>query len=562
MPLPVDISKLYDTRDEYPSNLGPGGTGMNFSALDGYQSTLKATAPDLFVQDGDGVEVKFRDVELEGDSIVRTKFNAHSEAKVESWLGILQHSDPVSNNKIVAASKKDPKSRMIYIYANNSRDKLRVQRSTVALIFTYHQVMPEYLDFFTCFGLQSTPRDVRFSGFRKRITLPKRGITVAEDPLGRSGYQYQMAYNLKGISTTEEGEWSIRNAAFYNRFDIISGRSLWVVTKGRKDVYHRYEELTSEDGMEEDIRFGTTDESFVSSLAPHLSFASWSNEDWRGYVRRLEEAVNKESKMAKLVPRDEGHQAKNYQSSDVRRMQIWEEQASEVVIVLEGNVDVLVSLQQFFRGLLADERFPFRDSCADEINDFAANLDTIMRDMKNNISRARALMRTTADRKELIKQYRADDEADRMRRLTKNMEQEAIVVRIITLVTLVYLPATFVSTLFSTDIVKYQEDGYPDGKYSQTAMDRWLQVTVPLTVVTLFAAWCANRWATAKASDTVNAVERKLESIEDEKLERAKDVGFGGSLEQLPPVRGSRIMTWLRGSGGRSSWDHVGTAVA
>jgi hypothetical protein len=146
-----------------------------------------------------------------------------------------------------------------------------------------------------------------------------------------------------------------------------------------------------------------------------------------------------------------------------------------------------------------------------------------------------------------------------MRRLTKNMEQEAIVVRIITLVTLVYLPATFVSTLFSTDIIKYQEDGYPHGKYSQTAMDRWLQVTVPLTVVTLVAAWCANRWATAKAAD---AVERKPESIEEENIEEAKDVGFGGSLEKLPPVRGSRIMTWLRGSGGRSSWDHGGVAAA
>jgi hypothetical protein len=119
-------------------------------------------------------------------------------------------------------------------------------------------------------------------------------------------------------------------------------------------------------------------------------------------VRDLEEAVDKESKMAKLVPREEGHQAKHYQSSDVRRMQICEEQASEVVIVLEGNVEVLVSLQQFFRGLLKDERFPFRNSCANEINDFAANLDTIMSDMKNNIGRARALMKTTADRKELV----------------------------------------------------------------------------------------------------------------------------------------------------------------
>jgi len=289
-----------------------------------------------------------------------------------------------------------------YLFADNSRDNLRVQRSTVALIFTYYRVMPEYLDFLTCFGLQSTLRDVRFSAFRRQVGLPRRGIKATEDALGRSGYQYQVAYNLKGISATEEGEWSIRNAAFYHRFDVISGTSVWIVTKGRKDVYQSYEELTGEDGKAEDTSFGTTDESFVSSLAPHVLFARWSSNDWRGYIRALEEAVDKESKMAKLAPRDDGYLPQHYKSSDVRRMQIWEEQASEAVVILEGNVEILVSLQQFYRELAKDDRFPFRDSCAGEINDFANNFDTFVSDMKNNISRARALTKITADRKELV----------------------------------------------------------------------------------------------------------------------------------------------------------------
>ncbi|KAK0708649.1 hypothetical protein B0H67DRAFT_648682 [Lasiosphaeris hirsuta] len=536
MAVSVDISKLYAVRDEYPSNLGPKITGTHFSALDGYQRTLRAIEPNLFVQSEEEVEVRFRDLEFEGKA--RTKFNAHSEEKVKFWLGIAQRRDLASQSEIATATKTDPKSRFIYFFADNSRDNLRVQRSTVALIFTYYRVMPEFLDFLTCFGIQSTLRDVRFSGFRKQVALPRRpGITTAVDALGRSGHQYQVAYNLKGTSPTEDGEWSIRNAAFYHRFDVISGRSLWIVTKGRKDVYQSYEELTGEDGREEDTSFGTTDQSFVSSLAPHLMFARWSRDDWRGYVRELEEAVDRESKMAKLVPREDGYLPRHYKSSDVRRMQIWEEQASEVVVILEGNVDILMSLQQFYRRLARDDRFPFRDSCAGEINDFASNLDTIVSDMKNSISRAKALMKTTADRKELIKQYRVDDEADRMRRLNKNMEREAIVVRIITLVTLVYLPATFVSTLFSTDIIKYQVDNYPDGKYSKVAMDRWLQVTIPLTAITLFAAWYGNGWATKKAAhavggDFVGAIEEKGE--------------VGGGVEQSQPLPGNRILAWLR----------------
>ena len=102
--------------------------------------------------------------------------------------------------------------------------------------------------------------------------------------------------------------------------------------------------------------------------------------------------------------------------------------------------------------------------------------------------------------------YREDEAAERMHRLNKNMERETIVVRIITVVTLMYLPATFVSTLFSTDIVKYQDDNYPQGKFSNTAMNRWLEVTLPLTCATLLIAWAAKKWAEAGSEEAVESL--------------------------------------------------------
>jgi len=99
-----------------------------------------------------------------------------------------------------------------------------------------------------------------------------------------------------------------------------------------------------------------------------------------------------------------------------------------------------------------------------------------------------------------------------MEKLNRNMENEAVMARIITAVTLLYLPATFVSvsswtaelkiydiltgskTFFSTDIIKYQDPngGSPgNGVYSSLAMKRWLEVTLPLTAVTLLGAYLA-----------------------------------------------------------------------
>ena len=82
------------------------------------------------------------------------------------------------------------------------------------------------------------------------------------------------------------------------------------------------------------------------------------------------------------------------------------------------------------------------------------------------------------------------------------MVREAVVMRIVTIVTLIYLPATFVSAFFSTDVIKYQnQDGSPgSGTFSSVALMRWLEVTLPLTALTLGIAWMALRFASRDSS--------------------------------------------------------------
>ena len=114
-----------------------------------------------------------------------------------------------------------------------------------------------------------------------------------------------------------------------------------------------------------------------------------------------------------------------------------------------------------------------------------------------------------------------------------------MVVRIITFVTLVFLPATFVSTLFSTDIIKYQLEDHPDGKYSQAAMNRWLQVTIPLTFMTLLAAWCGKQWASRASAD----IWVRDDGSDTEKTDFVKRLWprwsrMNGSMVSLPKAQG------------------------
>jgi hypothetical protein len=165
-------------------------------------------------------------------------------------------------------------------------------------IFTYHQVMPIYLNFISVFGAQSEPRDLRFSGFREQTTLasPPRGPAVIE--LGRSGRQFQLCYNLKCVALKSEdpkrielNEWSIRQAAIHHQFDVVEGTTLWIVTKGNEDIKERFKELTGKDGREEDKSFATLEQCFRSSFAAHLLYCYWATEDWGWYIRWLEDVL-------------------------------------------------------------------------------------------------------------------------------------------------------------------------------------------------------------------------------------------------------------------------------
>ena len=91
-----------------------------------------------------------------------------------------------------------------FVYSNHSRTLLNITRTMLARILSYHQVMPGYLDFISVFGIQSRPRDLRFSGFHEQTMLSNSRQGQMELDLGRSGRQYQLCYNLKTVECTSD----------------------------------------------------------------------------------------------------------------------------------------------------------------------------------------------------------------------------------------------------------------------------------------------------------------------------------------------------------------------
>ena len=331
-----------------------------------------------------------------------------------------------------------------------------------------------------------------------------------------------MSYNLKApfFKTSPDNLWTIRQAAIHHQFDIVEGTSLWVITKGDTELKNRIELMTGPDGRPEDRAFTSPADCFKSSLAVHALIAHWAGEDWRWRIQALEDDIDRATYEAVDASRVQGKFRHFYTPDELTKLQGKSDKITEIVMVMEANVVVLTSIRKYYEKLLRTKDFTLNVECEDSTSVFAAQMDEMIYDIEMQISRAKVLAQVTADRKTIILQHLSSQTTESMESLTKSMynvgmlsQTEAAAMRIITVLTLLYLPATFVSTFFSTDVVKYQNQGgggnstSTDGQkgdgtsYSSVAMMRWLEVTIPLTFITVVVAYCWYRRTLKRMAD-------------------------------------------------------------
>lgn len=155
-------------------------------------------------------------------------------------------------------------------------------------LFSYHQIMPSFLDFVFPFGKQIYPQDFHFSGLREDSRLGPHDQNISLMKLGRSGSGFQLCYNLRSVEPSKDSSslpWSIRQAAVYHQFDTNTATALWVVVKGNKLIKNRLVEATQKAVS---CHQPTRKEAFSAALNSHLLMCDWSGENWRWYINDLE----------------------------------------------------------------------------------------------------------------------------------------------------------------------------------------------------------------------------------------------------------------------------------
>ena len=598
MPL-VDLIQSCNGYIDYPRNLGHNESTRPY-ILTSLHEKLAEEAPRIFCRDG---AAKL--------NILRVDRSRKSLTEIQSTNFLtLQHQLPcdASQNKDLLIC------RLAFIEAHSARDVLDVSKNMMLWLLSIFQTMPNFLEFVFPFGEQLYDYDFQFSAFRSDIRLGKDSTRGEYIDVLRSGKDFQMCYNLKTIESkkADQWQWSARQAAIFHSFDVVTGQANWIIIKAKGNLRERLAEALRAAILAKQDIYEEMSTKFANSLMCHLVVVDWCAENWRWYVKYLEEQLEISTSRALLynptgafskddfliartslpapqplftrgrtwtgrilrtntirpAPRSPVRlqpimplpttatiqyedpdqlppgfspeveatfgvgSKEGIQIDELQNAQYLESKAGEASLILRSNIGILTSMSQHYADIaieIAKLSSPgvndaFKIAAQLEISKFERHMRQVRADLESHLARMNTITKLATDRKTLLyslvdyqnmqanenfakksqaSAQRMEDMTEDMQKLTRKTAVETVLMRIITIVTVLFLPATFVSTMMSANIITFkpQDWSISAGSTSLGAVKFFLCLTLSLMAATLGAGFILFLYEADRPSD-------------------------------------------------------------
>ncbi|KAF4628548.1 hypothetical protein G7Y89_g9603 [Cudoniella acicularis] len=421
---PDQLGKSCETFMTYPKNIVRSTTPQHY--LQQYYNRLSSHQDRIFCDDG---KASLDIWEYDDDC---GEFNPTCATSIFELIGRLQG--------VTLYDHVDPRCRFLFIHAPHSRDRLRTSKQMLAFALTYHQVMPVFLDFVFPFGLQEYPQDFHFSGFREetRLLPGDRGLEIPQ--LGRSGCEIRLCYSLKSVEASNNNPgspWSMRQMAVCHSFDLETGKSFWVLVKGNNIIRDRIKDLTGPvSSSESELRsFRTTAGALNSSLATHELLCDWCGEEWRWYLNYLEKQLQETSQRALAVI---AHHEPIFIEAPIQDIIIKKKPSALRIFSLSMKRTLISTFTKTFNQSNIEHDSTSLQPPFPYPSDLTRPIYGILHHHAVEANKAIA-------KRSQVSAERMEAMTEGMHSIAQKTKEETVSMRIITLVTLFFLPGTYVS---------------------------------------------------------------------------------------------------------------------
>ncbi|KAJ3567611.1 hypothetical protein NPX13_g6708 [Xylaria arbuscula] len=534
---------------------------------------------------------------------------------------------------LLKGPRHDPKCRHVFIDADNSWAPLNCSREMLTTLFTFHQVMPQFLDIVLSFGTiagRNIPTSFYHCIFRYENSLSLNSQCFNIPQLDRSGHEIRHCYNLWSAEKASQQQssrhpWTIRQAGIYHSFDIETGRATWIHIKTNRVLQERITTATAHAKQLRATAVQTLEGSFSATLLTHLIVIEWCAENWSPYlgywecqvsnvltkvkkapIGKVEKGLMDDLSKAHQVPGLTSRQASfplqsrkgtlvsgksfrvtsrrnttatshpiplvdlssrlhsivtrkqaktqsmhnndepveeeedpieifdEFKFEDLQRLHSLGTTLQEADMILRLNIDILHEIVEYYKSYVEDPDTPeqIKEGCRFDMKHFVQRTSRIIREMSTERTRISTLIALLEDGKvifDAITQLRNIElnrrASKRMEEMTEDMHELTIQTKrdtssmhVITFVTLVFLPGTFVATFLGAGFYQWPDpsDGdtpavFPDFRPEYFFL--FLEISLGLTLATVLL-WWGKTWLLPRVLDQYRAM-RSIKRQED-----------------------------------------------
>ncbi|KAF5876967.1 uncharacterized protein Bfra_001325 [Botrytis fragariae] len=363
--------------------------------------------------------------------------------------------------------------------------RLNIERALFEHFVNIYEVCEEFWKCVFAFGLKQRENEFEFPRLRSRI----RKTFDITDPYEPKDLMYVIRQvELNGRGGTNP--WSIRQTAVYHgrKHDGIS--ALPVSIKSTPSVLLIIAPTSNaEMRMTAYLEERAADKRQTLSWNLHRLVVSDSLSGWPDYMASLEARLREQTNLIICAPDDMEEEPSSEHGigfGSRQELKVLEDFVLDLLMILRTKVETITGL---------------RDQCKEYANEFGKQMeieerashylilrefDEYVKDAESYLGRAKDLRDRIQSTVTLLSDFLNHEENKSMHHLTERSTKDAAAVKILTIITLVYLPTTIVANFFSTQFVQTSDSGH-----MTITENSWIlaAISIPLTALTIILWW-------------------------------------------------------------------------
>lgn len=386
--------------------------------------------------------------------------------------------------------------RVFFLRQRTSYSRIQVTKSLFDTLLTCCHVFPRFKEFMVGFG-------VRYS--EQEIGPPRLQFSPLYSRQDKKCHGFECAYILKYMEFTNRGSgkepWSFRQTAVYHRYKPPKYKncSTWILVGASSRAEVRLDRYTRSIPNIQD----------ANPFEIHLIFVDTVLTSWRPYIADLTKDIQQQSDRALLAMVEDNEDFKFLDYDQEQELKQVEDQIVDILVSLDSTLDTITALLNIYEHFNKTFRRDLEGSSIDDWDAIKLTFREKQQDiiymkqkveaLSSKLQGTKALVSTLLDRANGHTLKLLGEEANQenmiMRQLAEKSNRDSSVVKTLTIITLIYLPATVVSNFYSTQFVTQKQVG--DSYAVVYSHNAWLffAISVPLTIFTLVVWYLWANWS-------------------------------------------------------------------